>query len=83
MALGGMEMSTAANVWLVRAALEEAAGDKADELLNRRCRELAGRTPLEVAQEPGGANLVLAELDRIVTEEAGASPPTGFDRDER
>ena len=64
-------MSTAANVWLVRAALEEAVGEKADQLLNRRCRRLAGRTPLEVAQEPGGAYLVLAELDRIVSQESG------------
>jgi hypothetical protein len=63
-------MSNAANVWLVRAAVEEAVGDKAEELLNRRCRLLAGRTPLEVAQEPGGANLVLAELDRILLPEA-------------
>ena len=62
-------MSTAANVWLVRAALEEAVGDKAKELMNRPCPQLADRTPLEVAQEPGGACLVLAELDHILLQE--------------
>jgi uncharacterized protein (DUF2384 family) len=61
-------MSTDAGVWLVRAALQEAAGDKAAELMNRPSRHLANQTPLEVAQQPGGARIVLAELENIAHE---------------
>ncbi|MBV9521962.1 MAG: DUF2384 domain-containing protein [Alphaproteobacteria bacterium] len=59
-------MSTEANVWLVRAALEEAVGDKASELMERPTKHLANQSPLEVARQPGGARIVLAELDKIV-----------------
>ena len=66
-------MATDAGVWLVRAAIEEAVGDrqKASEVLCRPSRRLENRTPLEVARQPGGANVVLAELHEIVLEDAG------------
>jgi hypothetical protein len=59
-------MSGDANVWLVKAALEEAVGPRATELMHRRSKYLANLTPLEVAQQPGGARIVLAELDNLV-----------------
>lgn len=62
-------MTMDAKVWLVRAAIEEKAGEKAAELMRRPSKHLANQSPLEVAQQPGGANLVLANLDDIVTAE--------------
>lgn len=59
-------MSTYAGVWLVKAAFQEIAGDKAAELMECRTTALDNLTPLEVAREPGGACIVLAELDAIV-----------------
>jgi hypothetical protein len=54
-----------ANVWLVRIAFEEAVGERATELMHRASKRLANRTPLEVAQQPGGASIVLAEINKI------------------
>jgi uncharacterized protein (DUF2384 family) len=62
-------MSMDASVWLVRAALEEAAGERASDLMRRPSKHLANQTPLEVARQPGGARIVLAELDKIVMRE--------------
>jgi uncharacterized protein (DUF2384 family) len=61
-------MATNANVWLVKAALEEAAGTDAADLMQRPSRALDNLTPFEVAEQPGGANVVLAALDRIVAQ---------------
>jgi hypothetical protein len=61
-------MATNANVWLVRAALAEAAGDDAADLMNSPSRALDNLTPFEVAEQPGGACVVLAALDRIVAQ---------------
>jgi uncharacterized protein (DUF2384 family) len=66
-------MATNANVWLVRAALEEAAGDDAADLMHWPSKALDNQTPLEVAEQPGGANVVLAALDRIVAQARDAS----------
>jgi uncharacterized protein (DUF2384 family) len=61
-------MATDAGVWLVRAAIEEAVGAKAEEVIARPSKHLADQSPLDVAQEPGGANIVLARLDDILAE---------------
>lgn len=61
-------MSTNTNVWLVSAALKEAAGDQATELMHKPSKHLANLTPHEVAQQPGGATIVLSELDDIINE---------------
>jgi uncharacterized protein (DUF2384 family) len=62
-------MASSANVWLVRAALAEAAGDDAAaDLMHYPSRALDNQTPLEVAEQPGGACVVLAALDRIVAQ---------------
>lgn len=52
----------------VERALEAAVGERAPDLLHRASRHLANLTPHEVAQQPGGARIVLAELDNIVRE---------------
>ncbi len=65
-------MSSQASIWLVRAALEEAAEARAQELLCRPSKYLANMSPLEMAQQPGGARIVLGELDKIVKRERSA-----------
>jgi len=55
-------------VWLVSAAFEEAVGTQAMAMLHRPSKRLANLTPFEVAQQPGGASIVLAELDEILSE---------------
>jgi hypothetical protein len=53
------------DVWRVEAALKKVVGERAKELMNGRSRHLANLTPHEVARMPGGARVVLAELDKI------------------
>jgi hypothetical protein len=53
-------------VWRVEKALRAAVGDQAKSLLHRRSKHLANLTPFEVAREPYGARVVLAELENII-----------------
>ena len=50
----------------VHAALRQAAGDRAEEILHRRSKHLANLTPHELAQSEPGARIVLKELDKIL-----------------
>jgi hypothetical protein len=53
-------------VWRVERTLRSAVGDQAKLLMHRRSRHLANLTPHEVASDPYGERIVLAELDNIV-----------------
>jgi hypothetical protein len=53
-------------VWRVEKALAAVAGDRVETLMHRRSRHLGGLTPHEVATVPGGARIVLAELNKIL-----------------
>jgi hypothetical protein len=53
-------------VWRVEKAFRSALGDQAKGLMHRRSRYLANLTPFEIAREPHGARVVMAELDNII-----------------
>jgi hypothetical protein len=53
-------------VWRVEKALAAIVGDRAGTLMHRRSRHLGGLTPHELAAAPGGAPIVLAELNKII-----------------
>jgi len=53
-------------VWRVERALRSALGDQAKSLMHRRSRYLANLTPFEIAREPHGARVVMAELENII-----------------
>lgn len=54
------------SVWRVEAILRSALGDRAKTVMQRRSKHLANLTPLEIAKDPCGERIVLAELDNIV-----------------
>jgi hypothetical protein len=53
-------------IWRVERALQEKVGARAQEVMHKKTKFLAGLTPHQVAQAPNGDRIVLAELDRIV-----------------
>jgi hypothetical protein len=53
-------------VWRVEKAFRSAVGDRAKSLMHRRSRYLANLTPFEIAREPHGARVVMAELENII-----------------
>lgn len=56
-------------VWCVEKALRSAVGDRAESLMRRRSKHLANLTPFELAREPHGARVVLAELENIILQD--------------
>ena len=55
-------------MWRVEKALASAVGERAKALMHRRSRHLANLTPYEIAREPHGARIVLAELDNLISQ---------------
>ena len=53
-------------VWRVEKAFRSMVGDQAKSLMHRRSRHLANLTPFEIAREPHGARVVMAELENII-----------------
>lgn len=45
--------------------MKAAVGERASKLMHRRSKHLGNLTPHELAQQPGGARIVLAELSKI------------------
>jgi hypothetical protein len=53
-------------VWRVEKALRSALGDQAKSLMHKRSKYLANLTPFEIAREPHGARVVMAELENLI-----------------
>ena len=66
-------MSTIFGVWRVERALQEKVGPRAQQLMHKKTKFLAGLTPHQVAQVPNGDRIVLAELDRIALQASRGS----------
>jgi hypothetical protein len=60
-------------VWRVEKAFRSALGDQAKSLMHKRSKHLANLTPFEVAREPHGARVVMAELENIIRQARHAS----------